>query len=297
MITGFSIILNNEIIYCSNEGRYNCFEMVLYLKELLTNINPKNTWRAHKISFDSIRFKRENMIIKHIVLNGNHLFYCIIGDFSEFSAKCYELLKEFQKKVEIYYNLTEIVNESYKKVLFKTIIENIVDHLLKEYLDPLDNEDFKVDTLYNDFKENKIIYCGISAEGLPIISQLFNNSLLKNLNNKNKKETREIFISNLSSKLATLVINAMIRANSHIKVIHLRDLEENCFKFIFFGELNDYTVDIIGSGNYFQIQNIFKDIITNLSKYEILQNNFTGDLKPYKDLDNYVEEIILITNK
>jgi len=101
MLTEFCIILNNKIIFCSDECRYNTFEIILYLKDLLTNVNPKNTWRLHKITLESVHSKRETIIIKHIVLNGDQLFFCMIGEFSEFSIKCYELLRDFQNKVEI----------------------------------------------------------------------------------------------------------------------------------------------------------------------------------------------------
>lgn len=297
MITEFCIILNNNIIYCSDESRYNTFEIILYLKDLLTNINPKNTWRLHKIALESVHSKRETIIIKHIVLNGDQLFFCMIGKFSEFSVKCYELLRDFQNKVEIYYKSIEILKQAHKKVLFKTIIENIVDFILKKYEELFDNEWFEVDAMYNDFKENKIIYCGISADGLPIIYKLFNNSLFKNLDFKVNDEKREIFISNFSSKLSTVAVNALIKANYYLKSIHIKDIEENSFKYSLFGEINGYTVEMVGMGNYFQIQKIFDELLNALSKYEVLQNTFDGDLKPYKALNNDIEQIMLYVNK
>lgn len=297
MITEFCIILNNKIIFCSDECRYNTFEIILYLKDLLTNINPKNTWRLHKITLESVHSKRETIIIKHIVLNGDQLFFCMIGEFSEFSIKCYELLRDFQNKVEIYYNSIEILKQAHKKVLFNTIIENIVDFILKEYEEFLDKEWFEADVMYNDFKENKILYCGISADGLPIIYKLFSNSLLKNLDFKVDDEKKEIWISNFSSKLSTLAVNALIRANSHLKSIHIKDIEENSFKYSLFGVLNGYTVEMVGIGNYFQIQKIFDELLNALSKYKVLQNNFNGDLKPYRALNNDIEQIVLYINK
>ncbi len=292
MITGFSIILNDDIIYCSNENQYTIFEIVLFLKELLTNINPKHTWLLHKMKLQSLHIQKEIMIIKHIYIDGDQLFYCISGDFSEYSKKSSEMLNEFQKKVETYYSSIEVLKQSQKKELFTTIIENIVDYLWDEYETALEEEDLDEDVMYQGFENNRIIYCGLSTQGLPIISQLFDDSLLKNLEFKVDEEKRELFVSSISSKLATISINALIRAKSHINTILIQDIDENCYKYIFFGELDVYTVDMFGSGNYFQINEIFEDLVSNLKVSGLLEIEFVGDLKPFKGLSKYIEDFV-----
>ena len=49
MINGFTIILEEDILYCSNQKKYNSFEVILFLEKLLRSINPRNTWRLKKI--------------------------------------------------------------------------------------------------------------------------------------------------------------------------------------------------------------------------------------------------------
>lgn len=292
MITGFSIILNDNIIYCSNETQYSSFEIILFLKELLTNMNPNQTWRINKLILQSLQFKKEIMIIKHLVKDGDQLFYCVSGDFNEYSKITNNMLEEFQKKVETYYKSIDVLKEAYKKDLFNTIVENICDYLWEEYESVLEDEDMEDDVMYTDFESNKIMYCGVSSQGLPIISQLFDNSLLKNLDFKIDDEKSEVFISNISSKLATIAINALIRAKSRIKTIYIKDLDEDCFKYIFFGELSAYTIDLFGSGNFFQINSLFEDLVSDLLKSGLLNDEYDGDLKPFRKLSKYIEDFI-----
>ncbi len=49
MITGFTIILEDDILYCSDDLKYNAFEIVLFVEKLISSVNPRNTWRLRKI--------------------------------------------------------------------------------------------------------------------------------------------------------------------------------------------------------------------------------------------------------
>ena len=70
MITGFAIILDEEVLYVSNSNKYSSFEIVLFVEKLTSSLNPKNHWRLTNIYFEGESGK-ERMIIKHVVTESN----------------------------------------------------------------------------------------------------------------------------------------------------------------------------------------------------------------------------------
>jgi len=114
MITGFSIILDDDIIYISNENKYPAFEIVLFVKKLISSLNPKNFWRLTNLYFEGETGK-ERMIIKHIVTeNDQNLFFCITGDFLSNSEEVSKLMAEYYEKVTLNYETVEFT-KSLKK--------------------------------------------------------------------------------------------------------------------------------------------------------------------------------------
>ncbi|MHA1933183.1 MAG: hypothetical protein ACW96X_11615, partial [Promethearchaeota archaeon] len=82
MITGFTIILEDDILYCSNEIKYNMFEIVLFVEKLISSINPRYTWRLKKICLKDQENGRERIVIKHVITEKQqNLFFCIVGKF------------------------------------------------------------------------------------------------------------------------------------------------------------------------------------------------------------------------
>ena len=99
MISGFSIILEDDILYCSNKKKYPSFEIVLFVEKLISSLNPKNYWRLKNIYFKG-KESKERMVIKHIVSESDqNLFYCIAGNFLSNSEEIFKLLDEYQEKV------------------------------------------------------------------------------------------------------------------------------------------------------------------------------------------------------
>lgn len=290
MITGFSIILNEDIIYVSNKNKYNFFEIVLFVQKLITSINPKNSWRLSNIYFEGESGK-ERMIIHHdLTPEGKHLFFCITGDFLSDSEEANKMLNEYVEKVKANYESGDAIQKVAKKSEFKAIIKLITGYLWDKYRDPIEDEDinYKCNNI-----ENKIIYCGISSQGLPIISQLYDTSLLDNLSRDVNNENIELFSSNLSAKLATIAMNTQIRAKTNIKEIHFNDLDDNgCKKLIFYGNINGYSLDFFAAGDFNRVKEIFSELEQKISHDQILHHEFSGDLKPFRSLKTYLDEII-----
>lgn len=282
MITGFAIILDEEILYVSNVNKYAFFEIVLFIEKLIKSINPKNYWRLKNIFFENDKGK-ERMIIKHLVTENNeNLFYCITGDFISGSEEADRMLEEYIEKVNANYPNAEAIGKASGKSEFYKIIKLITAYLWNKYRDPIADEELN----YNCFSNNnKILYCGISTQGLPIISKLYDDSLLHDLKQEASKENIDIFTSNLSARLATITMNTQIRAKSYIKEIHFDDLgEEGCMKLILYGKINNFSLDLIASGDFFKIKDIFSQLESKISQEEVLLNEFDGDLKPYRAL-------------
>ncbi|MFX0031409.1 MAG: hypothetical protein ACFE8E_06565 [Candidatus Hodarchaeota archaeon] len=290
MITGFAIILDDEILYISNENKYPVFEIVLFVEKLIRSINPKNVWRLKNIFFEG-KEGRERMIIKHDVSDKfQNLFYCITGDFLSNSEAADNMLDEFYEKVIANYDNPNKIIEYSKKSEFSKIIKLITAYLWEKYRYPLEDE--KLDNSYAQI-ENKIIYCGISAQGLPIISHLYDTSLLNDLRREVSHENIDLFTSNLSARLATIAMNTQIRAKMNIKEIQFHDLAENGNrKLILFEDINGYSLDFVASGDFNKIKDIFLQLKDKISKEEVLKQDFSGDLKPYRSLITYLNEII-----
>ena len=290
MITGFAIILDEEILYVSNDNKYAFFEIVLFIEKLIKSINPKNYWRLKNIFFENDQGK-ERMIIKHLITESNkNLFYCITGDFISGSEEANRMLDEYIEKVNANYPNAEAIGKASAKSEFSKIIKLITAYLWNKYRDSIADEELKDTCLRTN---NKILYCGISTQGLPIISKLYDNSLLQNLKQEASKENIEIFTSNLSARLATITMNTQIRAKSYIKEIHFYDLgDDGCMTLILYGKINNFSLDLIASGDIFKIKEIFSQLESRLSQEQVLINEFDGDLKPYRALSSYLDEII-----
>ena len=177
MITGFAIILDEDVLYVSNSNKYPSFEIVLFVEKLIRSLNPKNFWRLTNILFEGDMGK-ERMIIRHIVTeNDQSLFYCITGDFPSNSEEVSKLMDEYIEKVTANYETAEIIKKMSSHSEFSKVIQLITGYLWDKYRDPIEDEVIETQCLGI---ENKIIYCGISTQGLPIISQLYDKSLLNN---------------------------------------------------------------------------------------------------------------------
>lgn len=292
MITGFTIILEDDILYCSDDLKYNAFEIVLFVEKLISSINPRDTWRLKKICLKDQKKGEERIVLKHIVTNKHqNLFFCVVGNFNVNSLETFKIVVEFSKQVNIQYrNLAELKYAS-EESIFKEIIDLIVIYLKDKYTEPLE-EEITFEEKGNNIK-NLIIYAGISSQGLPIISQLCEPNILMNLTTEKSIENIELFTSDLSAKLETIAMNTQIRAKTKIKEIHISDIEETKNKMIIlFGNINEYSLDFIASGNFYKIKEIFKQFKAKMSLDTIFKKEFLGVLKPFKHLKYSLNEII-----
>jgi len=189
-----------------------------------------------------------------------------------------------------YKNLAELKNAS-EESTFNEVISLITLYLKDKYTEPLE-EEIIFDENENNSK-NTILYAGISSQGLPIMSQLYDINLLMNLERENTNENVELFTSDLSAKLETISMNTQIRAKTRIKEIHFIDTEDIKNKMIIlFGSINGYSLDFVASGNFYKIKDIFKQFKSKMVLDAIFQKEFAGDLKPFKHLKQHLDEMV-----
>lgn len=288
----YGIILEDEILYCSNDKKYNVFEIILFIEKLLRSFNPKQTWRLNNIYLKSSNRGKERIIIRHYLTEINeNLFIFVSGVFKEDSQEIRNMLVEFGEKVRAYYNTGNLLMKCSEKPIFKEIIKIITDFLWNKYKILLEHEEIIQEV--DQSTPNKILYGGISIQGLPIISQLFEPTLLNNLDKEITAENIDLFNSSLSAQLATIEMNALIRTNNYnIKEIHIADLEiKKNKKIILYDDIGQYSLTLFASGNFFEIKDVMKLLKIQISKEEILQEEFSGNLKPYRYLEKYFSSL------
>ncbi|MEJ2278615.1 MAG: hypothetical protein P8Y70_12825 [Candidatus Lokiarchaeota archaeon] len=266
MISGFSIILDNDIIYCSNEKTYTSFEIILFIEKLIRSINPKSVWRLDSILLENPQGQLERILIKHIINNNENIFYCILGDFEADSPGAFKMLNEFYGKVESAYSsgstLKEVFNNSMKKDMI-----NVATEFIKLKYEKIIGKGSVSKFFGVNGDLNQIMYCGISNQGLPIISQLYDEEMLINLSREANDSNIELFTSNLSAKLATITMNTIIRTNRYIKEIHIKNMEDTINNiFILYGYMDGYSLDFIASGKFEVIKNLFEELRDKISK-------------------------------
>jgi len=290
LISGFGIIFEDDILFCSNENKYTAFEIILFVEKLISSLNPKQTWRLNNLFLKGYRMGKERMIIKHTVSKEKeNVFLCIGGDFHANSKVASDMLEEFYEKVNSYYKTTEALIIAGKKPVFKEIIGVITDHLWDKYEDLIEQEEHTEIIEEENDVLNNILYCGISAQGLPIISQLYSKIFFENLGRDVTVENVELFSSDLSAKLATIAMNTVIRAKTSIREIVIDDLENpKEKKIVLYGDINSFSLDFLASGNLTQIKKVFKKMKNHISKEKVLQEEFTGDIQPYRYLDGAI---------
>lgn len=285
MITGYAIILEDDILYCSNEYKYAEFEIILFIVKLLRSLNPKHSWRLSNILLKADTMER--MIIKHFITEKNqNLFFCVTGDFKIDSQESRKMLEEFFEKIQAYYKKVDVLKHCSKKQVFREILKIITYYLWEKYAILFENEEIMQEI--DNTVSNKIFYSGISSQGLPIISQLYDKTILKDLDKEITDENVELFNSTLSAQLATIEMNTLIRAQRDIKEIHFIDTEDKKQeKIILFEDIHNYSLNFFGTGNISKIKDVLTHLKKKISKEKILKKDFLGDLKSYKYLSRF----------
>jgi hypothetical protein len=227
------------------------------------------------------------------VQEDNNLLFCVVGDFPGGTVIGYDLLKEFEQRVLSNYSCTSLCSMAgSKQDAFATLCKDIASMLLQKHQDhvnsqAIDEEEFGGDT--------RIHYCGLSWQGLPIFSKLFDETLMSNIPQGNGISQQEMLESVLSAKLATIVMNTVIRAQANVHSIQIQaDPLARIFHLINFGNLpNMHSLELYASGQPKQVNALFDELMNRIKDDPTFTMPFTGDLKPYEEVKNLLSNHLM----
>ncbi|MHA1338892.1 MAG: hypothetical protein ACTSRZ_02810 [Promethearchaeota archaeon] len=301
MISTFGLIVNDEIIYTSNEQDYPILEIVIFSNSLLKMLS-KNKWRLHKIIITPINSSENEKILvhqKYYCDNNLDVLFCVKGKFSEGSRIGYELLSNFEEQITQLYpvdKLESIIQE--KKNAFRQFCDEISSELEDKYKQRIVEEK----NMHENFiEESAILYTGISCQGLPIVSKLFGINLIDTdleYDEESLKSKIEYFETTISGQLATIHINAFIRAQININEIQIiLDPEEKLYAFINFAPVglnNQYILELFTMGNPYKSKDFIEKVKNTINnRFECLHKPFAGELKPYAKLKEFLSSLDL----
>jgi hypothetical protein len=285
----FAVIINNEIKFCSRDSEYQKFEIAIFSNILINQIAEKRDWSLHKlIMHPANQYEKLNLLIHRQFIENTEILICLLGELKFGSAYGYQLLENFCQQISTEYsnsNLNNISNhdaEGFKKIcdLFYTTLsmtESMFDNSTQ-------NEN------YNG--NNQLIYIGLSTNGLPISSKLYEDQSILQFENEDKKE---LITTVLSGQLATISINSIIRAQCFIDSIQIK-IESKGNKFVFFnfsqiGENQQYTMETLSTGNPNEIEDFLQNLKKDIDERKLLNQSFSGKLKNYLPLNDFFQEI------
>jgi len=206
---------------------------------------------------------------------------CILGELKQGSANAYKLIDNFWNKIIEEFPLENLENNINQEMeAFLTLCKTMFASMFGEAYAKLIEETTTHEKFLGD---NQIIYIGISTNGLPLASRLYDNQTVFQFDSEHKKN---LVISILSGQLATIAINAYIRANIFMDSIQIK-ISSTEDKYIFFnfdnfGCNNEFTMESLCTGDPEDIQNYFKIILERLASVPIFNECYNGSLKIYQ---------------
>ena len=279
----FALILDNSILYCSNPNANPKFDIICLINQLIKSLADNQPWNIHKVILQpTATLTSEKIIIRKFwSQNGStEMLICIIGEFAKGADFGYDVIDG------IYRNLNEqfcidTINQNLKdkEIQIKQLCESLSASLLGNGYEEILNSSAKEEEYIG---VSKIIYSGISTNGLPLIAQLHDGQKIFQLGS----DTKKMMITNiLSGQLATIAMNAYIHAEVYLNSIEIKiSTEENRFLFFYFtqfGYQNSYTLECLCTGTPSGVWNKFQTIIPQLISQNPFQKLYDGDLKGF----------------
>jgi hypothetical protein len=124
------------------------------------------------------------------------------------------------------------------------------------------------------------------------VSKLYDNQELLHFDDPQKKN---VVTTILSGQLATISINAFIRAQVYMDSIQIKlNPDENRFLFFNFGTFgfhNIFTLETLTVGNPYDLGPYFDVILNRLAAVDIFEEPFSGALKIYAPVKDFFDQL------
>ena len=288
----FAVIINSKIRYCSKEIQYAKFEIAIFADMLISQISQGQPWNLHKIHFKSedgkdliLCIRRENSWDGE-----NELITCLLIESKNDTAYEYQILEKFAKNISIEYPITDIhesLDDDFEG--FQTLCDLMAATLFGDANRGLIDGSARSDVYGGG---NQLIYAGIATNGLPVISQLYEQQSILTFEDEGKKELTTTI---LSGQLATISINAFIRAQCHVESIQIKiSPTENkyiFFTFHSFGRKGTFILETLNAGKPNSFLDFNEKILKELNANECFSDVFGGGLKKYAPIKTYLANL------
>src|SRR5271157_4559843 len=294
MDLAFALISNEDILFCSDETAYAYFEIAIFADALNRQLSG-NRWWLHKIILSPMDVERNLLILIRVlkVKEDSSLLFCVVGDFPGGTLIGYDLLAEFEQRLTAIYSCASLLSMAgSKQDAFVNLCKEIVSMLLQKHQDHIDSQSVDEEEFTG---EAHIHYCGLSWQGLPIFSKIFDDTLICNIPLGNGISQQEMLESVLSAKLATIVMNTVIRAQAYVHSIQIMvDPHSHFYHLINFGNLpNNHSLELYASGQPKHVNSLFTELMSRIQSDPTFTMPFTGDLKPYEEVKNLLSKHLM----
>jgi hypothetical protein len=293
MNTTISIILDDSIIYCSQESFYPKSEIIIITNSFLKQLAEERNWILHQIILQSTsNTGPEKILIRRFASkNKKHeLILTVSGHFQNGAAVGYLLLDELYENISTAYSIEKVGKWSARDLNnFKIfcdftasgMIASITDKLLRIY-----------PKRQQEIMQNQLIYMSISTNGLPVLSNLFENQTLFRVDDIQK---RNLITTALSGQLATISTNTLIRAKCYLHSIQFKIDHETdqllFFNFIQIGNLGQYLLETLSTGDPDIIYPHLLQIASKINSYPAFFTPFTGILKQFHKIESDLAQL------
>lgn len=305
MLVGFALLVDDTILFVSDEDQIPWVEVVIFADALNNSLSHGN-WALHKVVMSPARLsgvetpegEPRQVLIKTSRVGDTEVLYCLCGQCDRGFQTGYELLDEFETRVTSVYKPEQLGQVSgQKEEQLKNICGEIVAGLSEKFETKAAGGDLASETFPDD--PPRVHYVGISSQGLPIVSRLYDEEILEYLetlapsadaSNSSQLSPAEYVESTLSAKGATIAMNALFRAQANVDAIQIK-IHANKYHFLYFRPCGQYTVELYASGNPTGIEYLLEKILGFFTDHPTMQQPFTGDLKTVRPLREILDNL------
>jgi hypothetical protein len=288
-LVNYGVILNQEIIFMSNEQFEPLLQVVNYANSFAMNIHDG---RLNKIKHD-LGGKPHTTLVQSRLVNDKTLMYVISGSDEK-------LLPRFQR--QILENYTKEIEEAIPIKRAEKLYQDKLDEYTRKMHRTADKVDQGISLIHDmqasdddflvteiDYSLSRIHYIGISTAGVPVRNRLYGKelvSMFKIPKNENLPPD-EIVRSLISAQFSAIINSSLVQANTRITEMtinytNIESMEPTQLKIAFFptGFQQQYTLEICFQGKREDIDGFMIASGPMLDKY--LHVPFRGNLKDFE---------------
>nr|MDO8086935.1 hypothetical protein [Candidatus Sigynarchaeum springense] len=290
-LVNYGVILDQEIIFMSNEKFEPLLQVVNYTNSFAMNINDG---RLYKIRHE-INDKPFTTLVQARVANEKTLMYVVSGSDEK-------LPPHFQQ--QIIENFTKEIEETLPIKRIEKLYQEKLDEFTRKLHRAADKVDQGISLIHDmqesdddflvteaDYSLTRIHYIGVSTAGVPVRNRLYGKelvSMFKIPRNENLPPD-EIVRSLISAQFSAIINSSLVQAGTRITEVtinytNIESMEPTQLKIAFFpmGFLKQYTLEVCFQGKREEIEGFMIACQPMLDKY--LHVQFRGNLKDFEQL-------------